>query len=104
MPECCIVTCLATQPYGDQMKLLIRNLSCHTTEAQLREIFEKHGSVQSCILIMDKETGNSKGFGFIGMPRAGEARAAMIALNNSEVEGNKIRVKKAAPKEAAKGT
>ena len=82
------------------MKLLIRNLARTTTEAELRAMFEAHGTVQSCTLVTDKETGSSKGFGFIEMPRPGDAKAAMKTLNGKEVAGNKIRVKKAAPKQA----
>ena len=84
------------------MKLLIRNLSRQTTESAIRSMFENYGSVQSCTLIIDKETGDSKGFGFVEMPKPGEAKAAMMSLNNSEVDGNKIRVKKAVPKASAK--
>lgn len=80
------------------MKLLIRNLATSTTEAELRDLFEGYGSVQSCNLVMDKETGNSKGFGFVEMPRQGEAKAAMQGLNGTMVGGSQIRVKKAEPK------
>jgi len=80
------------------MKLLVRNLARTTTETELRELFEVFGSVQSCTLVMDKETGTSKGFGFIEMPKVGNAKAAMKNLNGTDVAGNKIRVKKAGPK------
>ena len=80
------------------MKLLIRNLARTTTEDEIREMFEAHGTVQSCTLVMDKKTGISKGFGFIEMPKPGDAKAAMKSLNGKEVAGNKIRVKKAEPK------
>ena len=80
------------------MKLLIRNLARTTTEAELREIFEVYGTVQSCTLVTDKETGNSKGFGFIEMPSQGDAKVAMKRLNGEDVGGNKIRVKKAESK------
>ncbi|NOQ77667.1 MAG: RNA-binding protein [Methylococcaceae bacterium] len=76
------------------MKLLIRNLSRTTTETELQELFESYGTVQSCSLVMDKETGSSKGFGFVEMPKVGEAKAAMKALNGKDIDGNKIRVKK----------
>ncbi|PSU48846.1 RNA-binding protein [Photobacterium frigidiphilum] len=76
------------------MKLLIRNLDRITTEAELQAMFETHGKVQSCSLVMDKETGDSKGFAFVEMPKIGEAKAAMQALNGLKVAGNKIRVKK----------
>ena len=80
------------------MKLLVRNLSRSTTEAELRLLFEEFGSVQSCHLVMDQNTGGSKGFGFAEMPKAGEAKAAMKTLNGKEIAGNKIRVKKAEDK------
>ena len=80
------------------MKLLIRNLSRTTTEAELRTLFEAHGTVQSCNLVIDKKTGSSKGFGFVEMPKQGEAKAAMKMLNDTEIAGSKIRVKKAEPK------
>jgi len=79
------------------MKLLIRNLSRSTTEAELRALFEAYGRVQSCTLVMDKVSGLSKGFGFINMPSPGEAKAAVKNLNGLELAGNKIRVKKATP-------
>ena len=77
------------------MKLLIRNLARTTTEADLQALFEAHGTVQSCDLVIDKETGTSKGFGFIEMPKMGEAKIAITTLNGKNVAGNKIRVKKA---------
>ncbi len=76
------------------MKLLIRNLSRSTTEAEVRDLFESYGTVQSCTLVMDKEKGGSKGFGFVEMPKVGEAKAAMKSLNGKDVDGNRIRVKK----------
>ena len=80
------------------MKLLIRNLSRTTTEADLQTMFESSGIVQSCNLVMDKETGKSKGFAFVEMPSPGEAKAAMKSLNGRNVAGSKIRVKKAEDK------
>jgi len=80
------------------MKLLIRNLSRSTSEAELKALFETFGKVQSCNLVMDKVTGQSKGFGFVEMPKQGEAKAAMQSLNGKDVAGSKIRVKKAEDK------
>ncbi len=77
------------------MKLLIRNLARATTEAELRAMFEAYGAVQSCSVVMDKETGSSKGFGFVEMPKPGDAKAAVKSLNGKDVAGNRIRVKKA---------
>ena len=82
------------------MKLLIRNLARTTSETEIRALFETHGTVQSCKLVIDKNTGVSKGFGFVEMPRQGEARAAMKTLNGKEIDGSKIRVKKAETKTA----
>ena len=82
------------------MKLLIRNLARTTTEAELRKMFEALGPVQSCSLVMDKQTGKSKGFAFIEMPSPGDAKAAVKTLNGKDVAGNIIRVKKAASKKS----
>ncbi len=79
------------------MKLLIRNLARSTTEAELEEIFANFGEVQSCTLVLDKASGGSKGFGFVEMPKTGDAKAAMKSLNGKDVAGNKIRVKKSEP-------
>ena len=79
------------------MKLLIRNLARTVTEADVREMFEAYGRVQSCSLVMDKKSGASKGFGFVEMPKQGEAKAAMKSLNGKIVADLKVRVKKAEP-------
>ncbi|RVU81775.1 RNA-binding protein [Leucothrix sargassi] len=77
------------------MKILVRNLARTISEADLTEMFEAFGGVQSCSLVMDKETGESKGFGFVEMPKVGDAKAAIKVLNGKEYSGSKIRVKKA---------
>jgi len=77
------------------MKLLIRNLARTTTEEELKAMFEKYGTIQSCTLVMDEKAGTSKGFGFVEMPKIGEAKAAMVNLNYTDVDGSRIRVKKA---------
>ncbi|RDX36397.1 RNA-binding protein [Kangiella sp. HD9-110m-PIT-SAG07] len=81
------------------MKLLVRNLARTTTEEQVTSLFEEYGTVQWCKLVMDKTTGKSKGFGFVEMPKPGEAKVAVKHLNARDVDGNKIRVKKAEDKE-----
>ncbi|WP_019613001.1 RNA recognition motif domain-containing protein [Psychromonas ossibalaenae] len=80
------------------MKLLVRNLAAATTEEKLKSLFVEHGTVQSCTLVLDKVTGKSKGFGFVEMPKAGEAKAAMKTLNGYKLAGNLIRVKKSEAK------
>lgn len=77
------------------MKLLVRNLDRSTTEDELKVLFQEFGAVQSCNLVMDQNSGLSKGFGFIEMPKVGEAKAAIKNLNNKTIGSNKIRVKKA---------
>ena len=85
------------------MKILIRNLARDTTEEELKEMFEAHGKVQSCSLVIDKVTGRSKGFAFVEMPKQGNAKAAIKNLNATEVAGNIIRVKKAETKQHPAG-
>lgn len=80
------------------MKILVRNLARSTTEAELRDMFESYGLVQSCTLVLDAKSGTSKGFGFVEMPRPGEAKAAIKSLNGQLVAEQKIRVKKAEEK------
>ena len=77
------------------MKLLVRNLARSTTVEELRALFEAHGAVQSCTIVMDDDTGLSKGFGFVVMPKRGNGKGAMKALNRLELAGRKIRVKEA---------
>ena len=77
------------------MKLLIRNLARTTTEKELQALFDPFGTVQSCDLVIDKDTGESKGFGFVEMPKQGDAKAAMKGMNGKEIAGSKLRVKKA---------
>jgi len=80
------------------MKLLVRNLAQITTEEKLISLFKEYGKIQSCHLILDKKTGQSKGFAFIEMPKVGEAKAAIKQLNGYKLAGNLIRVKKAEAK------
>ncbi|GAA5218457.1 RNA recognition motif domain-containing protein [Corallincola platygyrae] len=75
------------------MKLLVRNLARETTQSDLFELFKPFGHIRSCTLVLDKETGKSKGFAFIEMTKAGQAKIAMKSLNNQEVDGSRIRVK-----------
>ena len=64
------------------MKLLVRNLDRATTSNELNDLFKAYGKIQSCNVIIDPVTKGSKGFGFVEMPKAGEAKAALKNLNN----------------------
>jgi RNA recognition motif-containing protein len=79
------------------MKLLVRNIARSITEPDLRVLFEMHGVVQSCNIVLDKITGESKGFAFVEMPKSGQAKAAVKELNGMELDDSKLRVKKADP-------
>ena len=80
-------------------KLFVGGLPYSTTEDTLKETFAKLGEVQSAIVITDKMTGRSKGFGFVEMTNDEEADKAIETLNGSEMEGRKITVNVARPME-----
>ena len=82
------------------MKIMIRCLSRLTTEQQIITVLEPYGLVHYFHLVMDPNTKNSKGFGFAFMPNPTQAKAAIKSLNGIEVDGQKIRVKKAEAKKA----
>ncbi|MCK6265711.1 RNA-binding protein [Vibrio sp. ZSDE26] len=75
------------------MKLLVRNLARSTTEHEVRVLFSAHGNVGECTLVLDQETGQSKGFAFVEMDNDAEAKAAIAALNLADIAKSKIRVK-----------
>jgi RNA recognition motif-containing protein len=79
-------------------KLYVGNLAYSVGDSELQQIFEAHGSVQSAQVIMDRDTGRSKGFGFVEMGSDQEAQAAISALNGKEVEGRALTVNEARPK------
>jgi len=81
------------------VNIYVGNLSYNTTEADLREAFSKHGEVSEVRMITDRDTGRSKGFGFVEMPNAEEARAAMDALNETDLHERTIKVNEARPRE-----
>ena len=80
------------------MNIYVGNLSYNLTEGELREMFEVYGEVASVNLIADKFTGQSKGFGFIEMPKQAEAEEAIKALNEKEVKGRNLTVNQARPR------
>ena len=84
-------------------KIYVGNLPYSATEQSLETTFAAHGTVESVKLVMDRDTGRSKGFGFIEMGSDSEAGAAIAALNGSSVEGRPIVVNEARPQAAKSG-
>jgi len=81
------------------MKLYVGNLSFSTTDGELREAFSSFGNVESASIINDRETGRSKGFGFIEMKNDDEAKAAIAGLNGTQLGDRTLKVNEARPKE-----
>ncbi len=84
-------------------KLYVGNLAYGMSDSDLQQLFEAHGTVQSAQVIMDRDTGRSKGFGFVEMGSDQEAQAAIAALNGSQVEGRALTVNEARPKTESGG-
>jgi RNA recognition motif-containing protein len=80
-------------------KLYVGNLGYGVTDSDLEKLFQPHGTVQSAQVIMDRDTGRSKGFGFVEMGSDQEAQAAIAALNGQEVDGRNLTVNEAKPRE-----
>ena len=85
------------------MNIFVAKLSFDTREDSLKQVFEEFGEVSSAKIIMDKFTGRSKGYGFIEMPNDEEGQNAINDLNDSELDGRNIVVKKAEPRENNRG-
>ena len=81
------------------MKLYVGNLSFHTSEADLNNLFSAHGTVESCRIITDRDTGRSRGFGFVEMASKAEAENAIAQLDGKEFDGRNIKVNEAKPRE-----
>lgn len=79
-------------------KLYVGNLGYDVTDADLTQLFEQHGTVDSASVIMDRATGRSKGFGFVEMSSDAEAQAAISALNGREYSGRELTVNEAKPR------
>jgi RNA recognition motif-containing protein len=80
-------------------KLYVGNLSYNTSSSDLEQLFAQHGTVQSAEVISDRDTGRSKGFGFVQMGSDEEAQAAIAAMNGQEVDGRTLTVNEAKPRE-----
>ena len=84
-------------------KLYVGNLSYNTTSSDLEQLFAQHGSVSSAEVIQDRDTGRSKGFGFVQMGSDAEAQAAIAALNGQDLDGRALTVNEAKPREERGG-
>lgn len=80
-------------------KLYVGNLSYGMSDGDLEQLFAAHGTVRSAQVIMDRDTGRSKGFGFVEMDNDQEAQTAINALNGKEIQGRALTVNEARPKE-----
>ena len=80
-------------------KLYVGNLAYGVSNTDLENMFTPHGTVQSAQIIMDRDTGRSKGFGFVEMGSSNEAQAAINALNGKESDGRQLTVNEARPRE-----
>lgn len=81
------------------VKLYVGNLPYSTTDADLQELFAEYGTVESASVIMDRETGRSKGFGFVELAEDAQAKAAIDALNGKDFGGRNVVVNEARPRE-----
>src|SRR5437899_13065497 len=84
-------------------KLYVGNLTYGVTDSTLEQMFAAHGTVQSAQVSMDRDTGRSKGFGFVEMANDQEAQAAIAALNGQQVDGRSLTVNEARPREERGG-
>ena len=82
------------------MNIFVAKLNFDTQETELTNAFAQYGAIDSVKIIMDKFTGRSKGFGFVEMPNDDEAQNAIDGLNDTEMDGRTIVVKKAEPRES----
>ena len=80
------------------MNIFVGNMSYQATEEEIRALFEPFGDIESVKIITDRDTGRSRGFGFVEMPNDDEARAAIAGLDGREIEGRSIKVNESRPK------
>jgi len=80
-------------------KIYVGNLSFSTSDSALRSAFEEHGEVLSASIVMDRETGRPRGFGFVEMANDDEAQAAINAMNGKNLDGRDLTVNEAKPRE-----
>jgi len=84
--------------WEDFMNIYVGNLAADVDAEELRTLFEEFGKVDSCVIIKDRFTGESRGFGFVEMPTKDEAEQAISALNGKDLKGSSIKVNEARPR------
>src|SRR5687768_5109414 len=85
------------------MKLYVGNLSFNTSENELQNLFGEVGTVESCRIITDRDTGRSRGFGFVEMSSKAEGQAAIDQFGGKEIDGRALTVNEAKPQEPRNG-
>jgi len=80
------------------MNIYVGNLSFNVTEADIKDLFSQHGTVQTASVIKDKYSGESRGFGFVEMPEKEEALKAISALNGKDLKGRNLKINEAQPR------
>jgi cold-inducible RNA-binding protein len=85
------------------MRIFVGNLAFATTEEELGQLFEPYGTVERAQIVTDRETGRSRGFGFVEMPEAAEAQAAIAGLNGTSLGGRPLTVNEARQREERGG-
>jgi RNA recognition motif-containing protein len=88
---------------GDPVNIYVGNLSFQTTEDELKEAFLRFGNVSRAVVVKDRATGKSKGFGFVEMPDNVEAAAAIRRMDGSALKGRNLKVNEARPRESEGG-
>ena len=100
-------SCSLPIPFSEEairhMKLYVGNLSFDTNETDLNELFSRSGTVESCRIITERETGRSRGFGFVEMSTSGEAQRAIQQFDGHDLKGRALKVNEARERESGGG-
>jgi RNA recognition motif-containing protein len=92
------LTLLASQGNVDMMKIYVGNLNFQSTDDDLRNLFSQHGQVNSALVVVDRNSGRSRGFGFVEMEDDEAAQKAIAKLNGTELAGRNLKVNEARPR------
>ena len=98
-----VLTQYASGKERSVMKIYVGNLPFSMNNESLMELFKQHGEVDEATVVTDRDTGRSRGFGFVTMPDGGEANKAIAAVNGQEIDGRDLKVNEAKPKSKGGG-